>query len=145
MGGEHLDDLALDQRRVDVHHDQAHAATQQVGGLDGDVDALVGRLPGQDVAQLLGVDPRDVQVDRRDRVARHPLDAVDVGAGVGDPAGDGGHRRGLQRRAEHGDVAATLGTAAVVAGAALELEGHAEVGGDALHRRRAAASSRGAS
>ena len=42
--GEHLDHLALDQGGVDVHHDQPHAAAQQVGGLDGDVDALAGGL-----------------------------------------------------------------------------------------------------
>ena len=42
--GEHLDHLALDQRGVDVHDDQPHAPAQQVGRLDGDVDALPGGL-----------------------------------------------------------------------------------------------------
>ena len=42
-------------------------------------------------AQGVGVEPGDVQVDRGDRVARHPLDPVDVGAAVGDPAGHRGH------------------------------------------------------
>ena len=45
VGGEHLDHLALHQRRVDVHHDQPHAAAQQVGRLDGDVDRLLRRPP----------------------------------------------------------------------------------------------------
>ena len=99
--GEHLDDLALDQRGVDVHHDQPHAAAEQVRGLDGDVDALAGGLLDQRRPQPVGVGAGDVQVDRGDRVARHPLDPVDVGARVGDPAGDRGHRRRLERGADH--------------------------------------------
>ena len=43
-------------------------------------------------AQRLGVGAGDVEVDGGHRVARHPLDPVDVGAGVGDPAGDGRER-----------------------------------------------------
>ena len=93
MLGQHLDDLALDQRGVDVHDDQPHAAALQVGGLDGDVDALRGGLRRQGGAQGVGVDAGDVQVDRGDRVAGHPLDAVDVGAAVGDPPGHRGHLR----------------------------------------------------
>ena len=100
MLGEHLDDLALDERRVDVHHDQPHAAAQQVGRLDGDVDAPARRPPRRASARSRSrVGAGDVQLDRGDRVARHPLDAVDVGAGVGDPAGDRGDGRGPQRRA----------------------------------------------
>src|SRR5690606_35746170 len=37
--GEHLDDLALDERRVDVEDDQPLAAPGEPGPLDGDVDA----------------------------------------------------------------------------------------------------------
>ena len=94
VGREHLDHLALDQRGVDVHHDQAHAVAQQGGGLHGDVEALGGGLGGQHRAQDVGVGAGDVQVDGGDRVARHPLDAVDVGAGLGDPAGEGRHGDG---------------------------------------------------
>ena len=51
MGGQHLDHLALDEGGVHVHHDQADAAAQQVGGLHGDVDALAGGLRGEHGAQ----------------------------------------------------------------------------------------------
>ena len=128
VGGQQLDHLALDQRGVDVHHDQPHRAAQQARGLDRDVDALRGGLEREQRAQPVGVGAGDVQVDGGDRVARHPLDPVDVGAAVGDPAGDGGHRRGLQRRADHGDVRAALAPALVVAGAAVDLDAHAELG-----------------
>ena len=130
--GEHLDHLALDQGGVDVHHDQPHAAAQQVRGLHGDVDPLVRRLAGEDLAKLLRVGAGDVQVDRGDRVPRHPLDPVDVRTGVGDPTGDRGDRGGLQRGAEHRDVAAPLGSGRVVTGAAVDLDGHAELRGDVV-------------
>ena len=39
MLGEHLDDLALDEGRVDVHDDQPLGPPVQAGALDGDVDA----------------------------------------------------------------------------------------------------------
>ena len=65
-----------------------------------------GRLDGEHGAERLGVGAGDVQVDRGHRVARHPLDAVDVGAGVGDPAGDRGACAGPSAGAPmHGDVA----------------------------------------
>ena len=41
--GEQLDDLVLDQGRVDVHDDEPAAAPGQAGGRDGDVDAVRGR------------------------------------------------------------------------------------------------------
>ena len=39
--GDHLDDLALDQGGVDVHHDQPDAAPVQGVALHGEVDALL--------------------------------------------------------------------------------------------------------
>ena len=44
VGGEHLDDLALDEGGVDVHHDQPDAAAVQGVALDGEVDALLDGL-----------------------------------------------------------------------------------------------------
>ena len=129
---EHLDHLALDQGRVHVEHDQAHAPTQQGHRLDGDVDALGGRLEGQRAPQPLRIGARDVQVDRGDGVARHPLDPVDVGPAVRDPAGHGGEGRGLQRRAEDGHVRAALATGPVVARPPVDLDGHPEVRGRLL-------------
>ena len=125
--GDHLDDLALDQRGVDVHHDEPHAAAQQVGGLDRDVDALPGGLGGQLRAQRVGSRARDVQVQRGDRVARHPLDAVDVGAGIGDATGHRGHRGSGERGAEHGDVRASVRGLAGVAAPRLHLQGHRQL------------------
>ena len=133
MGGQHLDDLALDQGRVDVEHDQPHPAAQQVGRLHRDVDPLGGGLGGQPGAQHVRVGAGDVEVDRRHGVAGHPLDPVDVAAAVGDPAGDRGHRRGAQRGADDGDVRAALPAGAVVARAAVEVDGHPEVGRGLLH------------
>ena len=46
--GEHLDDLALDQRGVDVEHDQPLGPPRQAVVLDGDVDALGDGDAGQD-------------------------------------------------------------------------------------------------
>ncbi len=76
--------------------------------------------------------PGDVQVDGGDGVARHPLDPVDVGAAVGDPAGDGGHRRGLERRADDRHVRPPAAAGLVVAGAAVDLDVHPEVAGGGL-------------
>ena len=89
---EHLDDLALHERRVDIHHDQAHAAPEQGRRLHGDVDGLCRGLLGERHPELVGVGAGDVQLDGGDGVARHALDAVDVRAGVGDAAGDRGDR-----------------------------------------------------
>ena len=52
--------------------------------------------------------------------------------------GDGGHRRRLERRADHGDVRAALAAALVVAGAAVDVDAHPEAVGGRLRRRRAA-------
>ena len=128
VGGDHLDDLALDEGGVDVHDDEPHRAPQQAGRLYGDVDALGGGLDGEQRAQHLGLHARDGQVDGGDGIAGHPLDAVDVGAAVRDPAGDGRHRRRPERGAQHGDVRATRAALPVVADAAVDLDLHAQRG-----------------
>ena len=50
--GEHLDDLTLDQRRVDVKDDEPLGPSRQAVVLDRDVDALVHRHPRQRDLQL---------------------------------------------------------------------------------------------
>ena len=75
-----------------------------------------------------------MQLDRGDRVARHPLDPVDVRTRVRDPARDGGDGRRLERHAEHGDMAAALESLPVVTGAAVDLHLHVQVDGDPLQR-----------
>ncbi len=50
--GQHLDDLALDQRRVDVEHDEPLGPPRQAVVLERDVDTLVGRDPRQRLLQL---------------------------------------------------------------------------------------------
>ena len=132
VGGEHLDDLALDEGGVDVHHDQPDAAAVEGVALHGEVDALPDGLDREERSQGLGRRAGDVQLDGGDGVARHPLDLVDVGARVGDPARDRGHRRGLERVADDRDVGALAAPAAVVARAAVHLDAHVEVGGGAL-------------
>ena len=107
----------------------------EVGGLHGHVDLLPGGLLGEHHPQPVGVGAGDVQVDGGDGVARHPLDAVDVGADVGDPAGDGGHGRGGERGAEDGHVGATGGAARVVAVALLDADLQVEIRRDLLDGR----------
>jgi hypothetical protein len=51
LGGQHLDDLALHERRVDVHHDEPAGAAPQGRRLDGDVDGLLHGLGRQLGAQ----------------------------------------------------------------------------------------------
>ena len=94
MRGEHLDHLALHQRPVHVHDHEPHAVAQQVRRLYGHVDLLPRGLLGEHHPQPVGVGAGHVEVERSHRIARHPLDAVDVGADVGYPSGDGRHRRG---------------------------------------------------
>ena len=86
LGGEQLDHLVLDERRVDVHHDEAPAAAGQAGGGDRDVHPVRGRLGGELAAQDEHVVAGDVELDRGHRVAGEPADAVDVGAPLGEPA-----------------------------------------------------------
>ena len=74
-----------------------------------------GGLRGQHLAEPADLGARDVELDRRDRVARHPHDPVDVGAGVGDPSGDRGDGVRPQRPPEQGDVGSALAASAVVA------------------------------
>ena len=93
--------------------------------------------------EAVGVGTGDVQVDRGDRVARHPLDPVDVGAGVGDPPGDRGHRRRLQRVPDHGHVRAAFASAPVVAGCRGRPRRASRARRRSPRRRPAASSSRG--
>ena len=127
VGGEHLDDLALDQRGVDVHHDEALGVAQDAALLDRDVDAVLVRPTAAQVGlQDVGVGARDLQPQRGDGVAGQAQDAVDVAAGVGDPLGEGGHRGRAQRVAEDDDLRAADAARPVVAGAVLDLDLEAE-------------------
>src|SRR3954447_7809703 len=76
---------------------------------------------------------RSMRVEGGKGVPRHPLDAVDVGAAVGDPARHGRHLRGLERGADHGHVRAPTAPGPVVARAAVDLDAHLEVPGRGLH------------
>ena len=102
--GQHLDDLTLDEGRVDVHDDQPLGAAVQAGRLDGDVDRLRGCFLCQRGAQLARVRSGDLELDAGDRIAREPHDAVDVRAELGDPAGQRGDDVRSQRVTEDGDV-----------------------------------------
>jgi hypothetical protein len=90
--GEQLDHLVLDERRVDVEHDQPLGAPLEALALDGDVDAVLGRRREQ-----LGCASRSMSPSTTtnsyddDRVAGEPHDAVDVAAAGRDRPG---HRAG---------------------------------------------------
>ncbi len=128
---EQLDDLLLDEGRVDVEDDEAAAAAGQAARCDRDVDAL-GRGDERELgAQGRHVGAGDVELDGRHGVARQTTDAVDVGAVVGDPGRDEGDGVRAERRAEDDDGGAPLARARVDAGALDDGERQAEaVGGD---------------
>lgn len=130
--GEQLDDLALDEGGVDVHDDQPLGAPVQAALLDGDVDLLLGGLDGEPGAQRVRVGAGDVHLDAGDGVLREPLDAVDVGAVGGDPAGDPGHGGGLERVAEDGDVQPPAGPVRPLVAPGGQLDLHVEVVRDVL-------------
>ena len=78
--GEQVDDLVLDQRRVDVHHDQPHRPPVEAGPLHRHVHPAVDGHLGERVPQRHRVGPRHVELDAGHRVAGQPGDPVDVGA-----------------------------------------------------------------
>ena len=108
VGREQLDDLLLDEGRVDVEHHEPAAAPGQAAGRHGDVDPDRGRGQRELAAQRRHVGTRDVELDRRHGVARQPSDAVDVGAVLADAAGDQRHGIRPERSAEHDDGSASL-------------------------------------
>ena len=99
-------------------------------GRDGDVEPVDAGLQGELPAQPVDVGTGHVELDRRDRVAGQPADAVDVGAVRGDPGGDRGDAARAQGRAEddHRGPAAALRRA--VAGALLDLDLEVELCAD---------------
>ena len=105
-GGQQVDGLAPDQRRIDVHHDQPHRAPVQAAALNGHVRPLVKRRARQGAAQRVRVGPGHLELDACHRPVREPADPVDVGAAGRDPAGDGRDGSRGQRGAEHRDVQA---------------------------------------
>ena len=124
--GEQLDDLVLDQRGVDVHHDEPTAAAGQAGRGHGDVGTdLVGHH-GEVLPQVPDVGARHVELDGGHGVAREPPDAVDVGAVVGDRGGDGRHVVGLERGAHQHDRGPAGAARSVVTVADLEVDPHPE-------------------
>ncbi len=124
---EQVDGLAVDQRGVDVHHDQAHGAPVQAAALHRDVDALLGGLAGKGRAQRRRVGPGDVELDAGHRPVRQPGDPVDVRAAGGDPPGDGPDRGRGQLAAEHRDMQAAA-AAGWLGRASCDLRVQAQVG-----------------
>ena len=98
--GEQIDDLILDEGRIDVHHDQPHGPPPQATLLYRHIHLLLGRLAGQFGAQRGRVGAGHFHLDARHRALREPGDPVDVGPVRGDTAGDGGDGAGRQRAAE---------------------------------------------
>jgi hypothetical protein len=104
LGGEQLDGLVLQQRGVDVHHDQPHGAAVQAGPLHRDVNAELDRLPRQRGAQSHRIGAGNFKFDAGNGAARESPDLVDVRALGGDAARDRGDGRWQQRPAEQRDV-----------------------------------------
>ena len=96
-GGEQVDRLVLEQRRVDVHDHQPHRPAVQPGSLYGDVDPELDRLARERGAQADRVRAGNLELDAGNGPIGQPADPVDVRAARGDPAGDGGDGGGQQR------------------------------------------------
>jgi hypothetical protein len=133
VGGDHLDDLALDQRGVDVHDHEALGVPQDAVLLHRDVDPLLVGDRGQVGLQLVGVGAGDLHADRGHRVARHADDAVDVAAVVLDALRQRGHGGRTQRGTQHHDLRAAHAAGAVVAHTVLDGDLEPEVPADAAH------------
>ena len=123
---EQLDDLLLDERRVDVEDDEAPAAAREPTGCDRDVDPLRGGDERELGAQGGHVGPGDVELHGRHRVAGQAPDAVDVGPVVGDACRDEGDGVGAQRCAEHDHGRTSLARPRIDAGALDDREAEPE-------------------
>ena len=104
-GGQHLDDLALDQRRIDVEDDEPLGAPFQAVGLECHVDALVAGHPCQRGLQLATGSRRhrDPQLQAGDRIVGDAADQVDVDAQSGRLAGHRAECPRGDRPAQHHD------------------------------------------
>ena len=104
-GGEHLDDFLLDQRRVDVEHDEPFGAPRDAVVLQRHVDADVGGHPRQHLLQLPADPGRHghPQFQAGDRIVRDAADEVDVDAQGGHLMGNPAERFGSDRPAQHHD------------------------------------------
>ncbi|SKX78106.1 Uncharacterised protein [Mycobacteroides abscessus subsp. abscessus] len=107
MCGEHLDDLALDERRVDIEDDKPLGASCESASLDRDVDTVLGRNARQTLAKVgVGSDavaPADAdhQFEAGHRIVGNTPDRIDVAAlacefGRDRSEGSGGHRTSEQ-------------------------------------------------
>ena len=112
-----LDDLVLDERAVDVHHQQAASAAGETARSDGDVDAEFGGVEGQSAPQRGHVGTGDIEFERGHRSAGKAADAVDVRARPGDLAGDVRDRLRPESPGEDHDVRPARGAVGVVAAA----------------------------
>ena len=105
-GGQHLDDLALDQRRVDVEHDEPLGPSRQAVVLQRDVDALFDRDPRHRRLQLAVGRPRwhgDAQLQPGDGIVRDAADEVDVDSERGNLPGHDAERLRRDGPPQHHD------------------------------------------
>ena len=103
--GQHLDDLALHQRRVHVEHDQAFGPPLQGVVLDRHVDALLGRhlVQGGPQRGVRSRRHRDPQLQAGHRVVGDAADEVDVDPEAGHRPGHRAERGGGDGPAQHED------------------------------------------
>lgn len=87
-GRKQIDDLVLDQSRVDIHHHESFGAAGDTLGLNGDIDVVRrGRLEKGSTHRRV-VAAANCELITHHRIAGKPLDGVDVAAGVGDGPGN---------------------------------------------------------
>ena len=104
MRGEHLDDLAGDQRGVAVEADQPLGAALQARALNGDVHPLLGGQAGQGRANRIAViADSNKQLKAVKRGCRQPANAVNVRVVVGQLPSHRGHVAGVEVAAQHHD------------------------------------------
>ena len=104
LGGEKLDHFVLDERGVDVEHDEAFGPSTEPLSLNGDVEiGLGGRCCQKRTTQLLLLGGPHQELIGHHGVAREPHDAVDVRPDVGDCSGDGTEFARCHVGAEHCD------------------------------------------
>ena len=129
-GGEHINRLVLQERRVDVHDHEPHRAAVQPGSLYSHIHAELDRVTGEHRAQANGVRARNFKFNTGNGAIGQPADPVDVRPARGDAACDGGNRGGQQRPAEHGDVQPAPAALQRLARAHGDLGFHPHVGGE---------------
>ncbi len=101
LPGEEIDDLLLDESRVDVHDHHPLATTLQTVTLDGDIDRALRCGSHQVLPHPVQIPVADQELIAHHRVAGQTVDAVDVPSGVGNRRSDGAEVFGADPHPDH--------------------------------------------